>query len=379
MSCVMFATQAAFQISPIARNAQQLIQKIVLTIDGSATSATGIYLDGGNGNAYFAGKVGIGTGASNIYTINTNGGLRVGDGESSSRYGAIYSDNGFYKTYIWKYTDENNAWSINYGILINWSGNFGSMMWLRVIMQNVTRRAATFIGRVGIGTDTPVYDLDVVGTGRFSSGLIVNGNVGIGTDTPKAKLDIRVGNDGSYLSFTPSVGATGFMFFNNSTGEQLSLYPATWNAFGRPVIAFWSKDRNVAIGNWVNSNYALDVSGAGHFSSGLKVDGNLGIGAAPSTEKFYVAGSVRFTGSAQVWYGNNTGRCINSSDAGKIIYTSMCKSSAGDRTITPTFLWCIMSWGVAPVQKILLTWASWVDAIEWEACPATQILETSVQ
>lgn len=51
----------AFNISPVTRNAVQYISKIFLTTSGDNNSATGITLDGTNGNAYFAGNVGIGT------------------------------------------------------------------------------------------------------------------------------------------------------------------------------------------------------------------------------------------------------------------------------------------------------------------------------
>ena len=61
MTCVMFATQATFQISPIAKNTQQLIQKIILTSNGSTSGTSNITLDGTTGNAYFGGNVGIGT------------------------------------------------------------------------------------------------------------------------------------------------------------------------------------------------------------------------------------------------------------------------------------------------------------------------------
>ncbi len=45
MSLVLF-TAKAFQITPIATNLQQVIQKIILTSDGSISGTTGIILDG---------------------------------------------------------------------------------------------------------------------------------------------------------------------------------------------------------------------------------------------------------------------------------------------------------------------------------------------
>ena len=47
----------AFDIQPAVRNARQVIGNILLTMDGNYTNATGIYLDGSGGNAYFAGTL----------------------------------------------------------------------------------------------------------------------------------------------------------------------------------------------------------------------------------------------------------------------------------------------------------------------------------
>lgn len=60
MTCVMFATQA-LQVKTIATSAIQYISKIVLTTGGTSSTATGIYLNGVDGSAYFSGDVGIGT------------------------------------------------------------------------------------------------------------------------------------------------------------------------------------------------------------------------------------------------------------------------------------------------------------------------------
>ncbi|HXC04612.1 MAG TPA: hypothetical protein VNZ86_07650, partial [Bacteroidia bacterium] len=51
-------------------------------------------------------------------------------------------------------------------------------------------------GNVGVGTDKPIYKLDVGGDMhtngnlRADSNLLVNGNIGIGTSSPKSKLDV---------------------------------------------------------------------------------------------------------------------------------------------------------------------------------------------
>lgn len=60
-SAVLLATTQAFQISTSLTNAVQYIQHIILTVDGSNLTSTKIDLDGSNGDAYFMGKIGIGT------------------------------------------------------------------------------------------------------------------------------------------------------------------------------------------------------------------------------------------------------------------------------------------------------------------------------
>ncbi len=48
----------------------------------------------------------------------------------------------------------------------------------------------TNISYVGIGTISPAYPLDVVGTGRITNNLYVGGNLGIGTATPTNELNV---------------------------------------------------------------------------------------------------------------------------------------------------------------------------------------------
>ncbi|MEI6118649.1 MAG: hypothetical protein WCP92_05495 [bacterium] len=70
MSCIIVVTNA-FDITPSTINAVQYIQSIFLTASGNNTSATGIYLDGTSGDAYFAGNVGIGkTNPTNNLEVN---------------------------------------------------------------------------------------------------------------------------------------------------------------------------------------------------------------------------------------------------------------------------------------------------------------------
>jgi hypothetical protein len=70
MSCIFFITQA-FNVTPNITNAVQYIGKILLTASGSNFDATGIILDGANGDGYFKGTVTI-DGSVNGATVTAN-------------------------------------------------------------------------------------------------------------------------------------------------------------------------------------------------------------------------------------------------------------------------------------------------------------------
>jgi hypothetical protein len=163
-------------------------------------------------------------------------------------------------------------------------------------------------GNVGIGTTAPGYKLDVigqinaqaisingspVGTGGTqwangsgsSSGSIyyTTGKVGIGTPSPNYALDV-----------TGSINATGGL-----------------NVLGSPIVSSqWGTNTNgsginynasgyVGIGT-PNPNYKLDVSGSINATGGLNVNGNVGIGTTAPTSLLHVVGNGRFTGNLQV-------------------------------------------------------------------------------
>lgn len=59
MSCVLFISNAFFEVTPIARNAVQYINRVLFTTDGNYGSPITVDIEGSIGNAYFAGNVGV--------------------------------------------------------------------------------------------------------------------------------------------------------------------------------------------------------------------------------------------------------------------------------------------------------------------------------
>ena len=140
-------------------------------------------------------------------------------------------------------------------------------------------------GNVGIGTSDPSATLDVVGSGNFSAGLYVNGNavvtgdagkwedgvgsneiyysagnVGVGTSDPSSALDVvGVGNfsQGLFVDGNAVVTGAGGKW-DDGVGANEIYYDAG----------------NVGIGT-SDPSVALDVVGAGSFSSNLTVGGQV--------------------------------------------------------------------------------------------------------
>lgn len=242
--------------------------------------------------------------------------------------------------------------------------------------------------RVGIGTSTPGYTLDVngstairgnlwVGTNATTRPLYVsgtavfmNGNVGIGNTSPSEKLTVN-GNiffpsiDYAWTKRTISVGQNSYdnpwvglsinagqaMSDDGEWYEWWSLRLWAWSGAGTSSPSDWG---NVYInwGNWANLGDVILANSRW----------NVGIGTTSPVAKLHVVGRGKFTNSVQVG-SPETNRCNVSSDAGKMIYEVWCIWGAAQQA---WLFICMQSWSMTTVTEVLIT--SWWAIGGWLPC-----------
>ncbi|MFA7298550.1 MAG: hypothetical protein WC010_02785 [Candidatus Absconditabacterales bacterium] len=372
VSCVLFITKA-FDITPTVNQSLGYWKTMIFSTNGNNLGTSNIVLDGLSGNAYFAGNVGIGT-ETPAYDLDVVGSANVTNDLSTDSNLYVYGPK------------------------------------------------AVFDGNVGIGINTPTYKLDVTGSGRFTNNVVVDGNVGIGISNPTEKLTVS-GN----ILFPGNVART-IRVGQNLLGRGNDLLIAAGNSddnVGGGNVKIIGGGDGIAdpIGNvilsesGVNGGYVgigtdtpsvkldvngdMNVSSDGNIAGSLFVDGNVGIGTTPGTNKFKVDGNSFFSGDVGIGmspsslrklsvmgdssiYGNVgigilipterlhvaggtakvdqavqvgyvDGRCATGSDAGKIVYANTCVNSGANKIYTPSFMGCLQSGTVAAYPSVIMT------------------------
>lgn len=158
-------------------------------------------------------------------------------------------------------------------------------------------------GNVGIGTSSPVNDLDVEGgiaigasysganTAPFN-GAIIQGKVGIGTSSPTTALEVNGTTKTTNLQVTNGA-VNGYLLQSDGSGNagwvnSTTLANGNWTTSGTDQYAALSG--NVGIGTTSPGN-KLSVSG------NADITGNVGIGVSVPGNKLSVSGNVNFSGN----------------------------------------------------------------------------------
>ena len=92
------------------------------------------------------------------------------------------------------------------------------------IWTNGTQKViVTSAGNVGIGTTSPAYTLDVSGTGRFTSTLLVSGNTSIGTTNSSVRLNIQASANFETPTLGTATGTMGYLSANGLYGMYIGI------------------------------------------------------------------------------------------------------------------------------------------------------------
>lgn len=119
---------------------------------------------------------------------------------------------------------------------------------------------------VGIGTSTPNYKLDVVGSVNTSGNLYVSGSVGIGTTNPLYKLQV---NDGAIAIYNTTDLKTWYISYSSTN----NYFQINESGTARLVV---QNGGNVGIGTPAPA-YKLDVAGSIRATSNFITEGNATI------------------------------------------------------------------------------------------------------
>ena len=103
------------------------------------------------------------------------------------------------------------------------------------------------VGKVGIQNSSPAYDLDVIGSGNFSSGLYINNN------SVATVISVNSQSAGTYTLQSSDAG--NYLYFTNSTGCTVTVPPQS--------SAIWNNGANVMLEQSSQNGRITITSGAG--------------------------------------------------------------------------------------------------------------------
>jgi hypothetical protein len=206
--------------------------------------------------------------------------------------------------------------------------------------------------RLGIGSATPVYKVDLLASSSANSDILragmsgvsngftvqrvssnfrysfLDGNVGIGTDAPSVKLNVSNAANGNIALFTNTADAD--LFVNLTSGVTL-LTPSTGTlAFGTSSTEQMRlTSGNVLIGTTTDAGFKLDVNGTARFSGAITGNSTIiaGLQGGNIQLKGFTDGFVGVNGSGSLfltdWTTATKGLQINLSTGAAIFSSSV--------------------------------------------------------
>ena len=260
--------------------------------------------------SYTGGNVGIGTN-NPVYKFNVDGGAIGVTGTNNYLYYAVTNStsSGAYMMF-----DAQTAGGSGrkYQIGSTGSGNNPGTGCFELYdaTGNATRLVVNASGNVGIGTNNPVYTLDVNGTGRFAAGtltvptILATTTVGINTTVSPGTTPLQVfwNSSKNTTGWALAVGDTTGYNNGNSSPVLLSvLYNAV--ATGQGVVQQFGKGgANSLFTSYQYNSGGTDKIGWTWFGVApytqlcMLATGNVGIGSSSPTEKLDVAGNTTVSG-----------------------------------------------------------------------------------
>ncbi len=283
MSCIFFMARA-FDITPIARNVQQILQNILLTSDGQNTSATGVFIEWLSGNAWFKGDLTIDS-IYNAIVLGTNGSGKLTAATSGQVYnfiswfvfgwtagatGAMWATGANWSNWVTWAMWATGATGTQWATWANWTNWVTGAVWATGAQWIQWTTWANWTNGIdGINWATGFLQTWVLWAMPFRDGndWITNNtnifntwfNVGIATILPTAKLDIngnlRIRNVPYNWSLTwiLVIDASGFVYRNDLS------FGVTW-----PQWVTWATGANGT--NWADGingvTWAIWATGA---------------------------------------------------------------------------------------------------------------------
>jgi hypothetical protein len=142
-------------------------------------------------------------------------------------------------------------------------------------------------GNVGIGIETPSYELDVVGSGHFSGDLVVDGSIsGSGSASNTFSYLTLTATDESVSETSGSLITFGGITIQCPTDATSITSGGSFMTIGGAAI---QKQLYVGLG-------IISVDGVNTIGSLITTGGNIGIGVNSPTEKLEILGNLKIDG-----------------------------------------------------------------------------------